>query len=74
MLGVEVLGDPREQGRLGEAQHVAGGFGGPLEERRRRREQVGAIAEHAQLDEPLRGVVDNSVTSSGRTWTASRSP
>ena len=58
VLGVEVLGDPGEQGRLGEAEHVAGGLGGPLQRRRRRREQVGAIAEHAQLDQPLGGVVD----------------
>ena len=54
MAGVEMLGDPGEQGRLGKAQHVAGGRGGPLEECRGRREQVGAIAEHSQLHEPLR--------------------
>ena len=59
MVGDEVLGDPGEQGRLGEAEHVAGrprrpapaGDGGG-------REQVGAVAEHAQVDEPPGGVVD----------------
>ena len=73
-LGLEMLGNSREEGRLGEAEHVADGSSGPLQEGRGRLSRSGRSRSTPRSMSRLAAALINSVTSSGRTWTASRSP
>ena len=53
-----MVGNPGEEGWPTEAEQVAGRLGGLFQTGRRRREQVGPIAEHAQRHQSAGGVVD----------------
>ena len=58
MAGFQTIGDPCKQRGLGEPQQVADGGAGAFQKRRGRREQVGAVAEDSQFDQPLGRLVD----------------